>query len=52
MKLDSSVAIFFLYHDNSIPLDTMIMGQVYEDKKDEDGLVYLLYSSENTYGSN
>ena len=52
MKLDSSVAIFFLYHDNSIPLDTMIMSQVYEDKKDEDGLVYLLYSSENTYGSN
>mgnify|MGYP001283531387 FL=1 len=52
MKVDSSVAIFFLYYDNTMPLDSMLMSQVYEDRKDEDGLVYVLYSSENTYGTN
>lgn len=52
MKLDPSVAIFFLYHDNSMPLDTMLISQVYDERRDEDGHVYLLYSSENTYGAN
>ena len=52
MKLDPSVAIFFLYHNNTIPLDTMLISQVYDERRDEDGHVYLLYSSENTYGAN
>ena len=51
MKVDPTVAIFFIFHDNSIPMDSNLMSVVYEDKKTpEDGMLYVLYSSENTYG--
>lgn len=40
----------YLFVNNMLPPCNMMMGEIYDRWKDEDGLLYIIYSSENTFG--
>lgn len=50
IKLSAEKAIF-IFVDNVLPPTGEIMSSVYEEKKDEDGFLYITYSGENTFGA-
>ncbi|KMZ57496.1 Autophagy 8 [Zostera marina] len=50
IKLSAEKAIFILV-DNVLPSTGAIMAAVYDEKKDNDGFLYVTYSGENTFGS-
>ncbi|KAF4389500.1 hypothetical protein G4B88_006559 [Cannabis sativa] len=49
IKLSAEKAIF-IFVDNVLPPTGAIMSAIYEEKKDEDGFLYVTYSGENTFG--
>eukprot|EP00947_MAST-08B_sp_MAST-8B-sp1_P004201 g4201.t1 len=49
IKLSPEKAIF-IFINNVLPPTAMLMSEVYADKKDEDGFLYITYSGENTFG--
>lgn len=49
LQLSSEQAIFLFVND-SIPSTSQTMNQLYQLYKDEDGFLYITYSSENTFG--
>ena len=49
IKLDQTQALF-IFINNTLPTTSTLISQIYEDKKDEDGFLYITYSSENTFG--
>lgn len=49
LNLDHSKALF-LFVDNILPPNAMLMSTLYEDKKDIDNFLYITYSGENTFG--
>lgn len=49
IKLDKSQAIFVMI-GYKIPPSNVSLGEIYEDNKDEDGFLYVTYTSENTFG--
>ncbi|PSK39575.1 hypothetical protein C7M61_001373 [Candidozyma pseudohaemuli] len=50
IKLPSEKAIFIFVND-ILPPTAALMSTVYEEHKDEDGFLYVLYSGENTFGA-
>ncbi|THU55193.1 hypothetical protein C4D60_Mb11t03990 [Musa balbisiana] len=40
----------FMFVDNALPPTGILMSRLYDDKKDEDGFLYFVYSGENTFG--
>ncbi|KAF7828408.1 autophagy-related protein 8f-like [Senna tora] len=50
IKLSAEKAIF-IFVDNVLPPTGAIMSAIYEEKKDEDGFLYVTYSGENTFGN-
>jgi len=48
---DSSLAIFLFVDKTVLPPSALLMSQIYEKHKDEDGFLYITYSGENTFGS-
>ncbi|KAM7271813.1 hypothetical protein ACFE04_031027 [Oxalis oulophora] len=50
IKLSPEKAIFIFVHNILPPTGTM-MSAIYEENKDEDGFLYMTYSSENTFGA-
>lgn len=50
IKLPSEKAIFIFVND-ILPPTAEFFSKVYEEHKDEDGFLYVLYSGENTFGS-
>ncbi|WZZ66528.1 hypothetical protein YC2023_077898 [Brassica napus] len=50
IKLSAEKAIF-IFVDNVLPPTGEIMSSVYEEKKDQDGFLYITYSGENTFGA-
>lgn len=40
----------FLFVDNILPATGTLMSELYNEKKDEDGFLYIVYSAENTFG--
>ncbi|KAK8487050.1 hypothetical protein V6N13_016279 [Hibiscus sabdariffa] len=48
IKLSAERAIF-LFVDNVLPPTGAIMSTIYDEKKDEDGFLYVTYSGENTF---
>jgi GABA(A) receptor-associated protein len=50
LNIESSQAIFIFVNDNILPPTSREMGHLYEEYKDEDGLLYMLYATENTFG--
>ncbi|CAI9288783.1 unnamed protein product [Lactuca saligna] len=49
IKLSAEKAIF-IFVDNALPPTGAIMSAIYEEKKDDDGFLYVTYSGENTFG--
>jgi GABA(A) receptor-associated protein len=49
IKLDSNAALFFFINDAMFPVASMI-DHIYNENKDEDGFLYITYTSENTFG--
>ncbi|XP_020697853.1 autophagy-related protein 8f [Dendrobium catenatum] len=49
IKLSAEKAIF-IFVDNVLPPTGAVMSTIYEEKKDEDGFLYVTYSGENTFG--
>lgn len=49
IQLDKSQSIFLMIDRRLCPSNTPI-GSIYEDYKDEDGFLYVTYTSENTFG--
>lgn len=50
IKLPSEKAIF-IFVGNYVPPQSAAMSAIYEEKRDEDGFLYITYSGENTFGS-
>ena len=49
IKLPSEEALF-VFIDNIMPPTATLMSEIYEEKKDADGFLYITYSGENTFG--
>ena len=49
IKLDASEAIFLMVDNILCPSNTNI-GDIYDSHHNEDGFLYITYSSENTFG--
>lgn len=51
LSLESSQSIFVFVNKNVLPPTSKEMGHLYEEYKDDDGLLYMLYATENTFGN-
>lgn len=51
IKLEASQGMYIFTKDDTMPNPTSTIGQLYEQKKDEDGFLYIIYSGENAFGS-
>ena len=49
IKLDTSQALFVMVN-NSLEGSNKLLGEVYDDKANKDGFLYITYTSENTFG--
>ena len=49
IKLDPSQTLFVMMN-NRVASGSAPLGSLYEDYKDEDGFIYMIYTSENTFG--
>lgn len=49
IKLAPEKAIF-IFVDDILPPTAALMSSIYDEHKDEDGFLYVLYASENTFG--
>tara|TARA_B100001094_G_scaffold135517_2_gene131233 strand:- start:185 stop:532 length:348 start_codon:yes stop_codon:yes gene_type:complete len=49
IHLDPAQAIFIMIN-NTLPSSNSKMGEIYENYKNEDGFLYAIYTSENTFG--
>lgn len=49
LKLDQSEALFVTINNHLIPTNK-IMSTIYEEESNNDGFLYIIYSSENTFG--
>ena len=49
MKLDKGAALF-IFVNNVLPAYSQLISSTYEQSKDEDGFLYITFSSENTFG--
>lgn len=49
IKLTSEQALF-IFVNNVLPCTSQTMGTIYDQHKDEDGFLYLVYTEENTFG--
>ena len=50
LKLDSSCALFLFTVNGTLHPNTEYVSSVYEKSHNEDGFLYLNYTSENTFG--
>jgi GABA(A) receptor-associated protein len=49
IKLEPEKSLF-LFINNTIPSTSQLMTKIYQDQVNEDGFLYVVYSSENTFG--
>ena len=49
-ELDPTEALFLLINGNNSVIGDISMGEIYEKNKDEDGFLYIVYSSELAWG--
>ena len=50
MQLDPRQALFLFVGDGALPPTGSLMSQIYQRYKDDDGLLYIQYAGENTFG--
>lgn len=49
VKINSEKALF-LFINNTLPPSASLIGHVYKENKDPDGFLYIVATSENTFG--
>ena len=49
IKLDASQALFIMVN-NTLQPSNKVIDEIYKSCKDDDGYLYIVYSSENTFG--
>ena len=49
IKINSEKAIF-MFIEGSLPATSALMSAIYDEKKNEDGFLYITYAAENTFG--
>lgn len=49
IELEPSKSLFIMVNDHLVP-SAKSLGVIYEDDKDDDGFLYMVYSAENTFG--
>jgi GABA(A) receptor-associated protein len=49
LKLDPAQALF-IFINEKIATNSSLIGSLYDENKDEDGFLYIVYSLENTFG--
>jgi GABA(A) receptor-associated protein len=49
IKLEQQQALF-LFINNTVPMMSCLVKELYEKHKDEDGFLYINYTEENTFG--
>jgi len=49
IQLDPTTGLF-MFIGNDLSQSAELFGNIYENKKDEDGFLYITYSGENTFG--
>jgi len=50
IKLTPEQALFCFVNENIIPSNSQTCAQIYEQNKNEDGFLYVVYESENVFG--
>lgn len=50
IKLKPEKALY-LFVNNTLPVVSSTIGQIYNEHKHEDGFVYFIYAAENTFGT-
>lgn len=49
INIESHLGIFFFINNELYPVSSLV-STIYEEKKDEDGFLYMTYSGESTFG--
>ena len=49
LKINQEKAIF-IFVQNKLPQSSMLLSEAYDQYHDRDGFMYMLYSTENTFG--
>mmetsp|Transcript_21920 Transcript_21920/g.38816 ORF Transcript_21920/g.38816 Transcript_21920/m.38816 type:complete len:142 (+) Transcript_21920:230-655(+) len=50
VKVESEKAIY-IFINNVLPPTAALMSSIYEQRRDKDGFLYIVYSGENTFGA-
>ena len=50
LGIESTTALFFLVGNNTLAPISVMMNQLYDQYKDEDGFLYLTYTKEDVFG--
>jgi GABA(A) receptor-associated protein len=50
IKINNTEALFLFINGKTLPISTQTIGLCYERHHDEDGFLYFIYSTENTFG--
>lgn len=52
IELTPEQALFVFLDNNTMPSTHQILGHIYDENRNEDGFLYIIYTGENTFGKN